>query len=97
MSGMDLGFNRHSTGSVNVSKGFDLKDAGWTNPIGKKISRNQSFEVIGVVEDFHFSSLYEPVAPLIISVNPKNGFLVLTAGGTDCGHRVIRIIRLYHG
>jgi len=46
--------------------------AGWTDPIGKKITRNQSFEVIGVVDDFHFSSLYEPVAPLIISVNPAS-------------------------
>ncbi|MFA6129128.1 MAG: ABC transporter permease [Bacteroidales bacterium] len=46
--------------------------AGWTNPIGKKIIRNQPFEVIGVVDDFHFSSLYEPVSPLIISVNPKS-------------------------
>lgn len=44
--------------------------AGWTDPIGKKIKRNQPFEVIGVVDDFHFSSLYEPVSPLIISVNP---------------------------
>ncbi len=156
---MDLGFDRKSIGSLNVSKGFDLKDAGmisgelkkipeiaevsissempgagvtsngyalegkenieliktiytdenflgcygiklkngrdfrgttasdasgflvnqalidfagWSDPIGKKITRNQSFEVIGVVEDFHFSSLYEPVAPLIISVNPAN-------------------------
>jgi putative ABC transport system permease protein len=46
--------------------------AGWTDPIGKRITRNQPFEVIGVIEDFHFSSLYESVAPLIISVNPKN-------------------------
>jgi len=159
VTGMDLGFNRHSTGSLNVSEGFELKDAGrmsdelkripeivevsvssempgagvtsngyglegkenielirtiytdenflrcygiklktgrdfrgtaasdasgfivnqalvdfagWTDPIGKKITRNQPFEVIGVVDDFHFSSLYEPVSPLIISVNPKS-------------------------
>ena len=159
VNNMELGFDRHSTGSLNVSKGFDLKDAGrvtdelkkipeisevsissempgagvtsngyalegkenielirtiytdenflrcygiklkkgrdfrgttasdasgfivnqalvdfagWTDPIGKKITRNQPFEVIGVVDDFHFSSLYEPVSPLIISVNPKS-------------------------
>jgi putative ABC transport system permease protein len=159
VNSMDLGFEKHSTGSLNVSKGFKLQDAGrvidelkkipeiievsvssempgagvtgngyslegkenieiirtiytdehflncfgikikkgrnfmgttgsdasgfivnqalvdfagWTDPIGKKIRRNQSFEVIGVVDDFHFSSLYEPVTPLIISVNPRN-------------------------
>ncbi|MFA5816791.1 MAG: FtsX-like permease family protein [Bacteroidales bacterium] len=159
VSSMDLGFDRHSIGSLNVSKGFTLSDAGrvidelkkiteivevsissempgsgvtangyalegkenfdvirtiytdekfldcygiklkkgrnfrgttgsdassflvnqalvdfagWTDPIGKKIKRNQIFEVIGVVDDFHFSSLYEPVEPLIISVNPRN-------------------------
>jgi putative ABC transport system permease protein len=159
ISGMDLGFTRHSIGSLNISKGFELQDAGrvtdglkkipeisavsitsempgagvtangyllegkenielvktlytdenflncfgiklsagrdfrgttgsdqggviinraladfagWTDPIGKKIKRNQTFEVIGVVENFHFSSLYEPVSPLIISVDPKS-------------------------
>ncbi|HBB90892.1 MAG TPA: hypothetical protein DC042_04030 [Bacteroidales bacterium] len=159
VSQMDLGFDRHSVGSLNVSKGFDLKDAGlvtdelkkipeiaevsvssempgagvtsngyslegkenielirtiytdenflncygirlrkgrdfrgttasdasgfivnqalvefagWTDPIGKRITRNQPFEVIGVVDDFHFSSLYDPVTPLIISVNPRS-------------------------
>ncbi|MCX6225050.1 MAG: ABC transporter permease [Bacteroidia bacterium] len=159
INSLDLGFDRHSIGSLNVSKGFELKDAGrvidelkkipeiaevtissempgagvtsngyalegkenielirtiytdenflrcygiklrkgrdfrgttasdasgflvnqalvdfagWTDPIGKKIKRNQPFEVIGVVDDFHFSSLYEPVSPLIISVNPQS-------------------------
>lgn len=159
ISGMDLGFDRHNIGSLNVSKGFELKDAGriiselkkipgitevcissempgggvtsngyrldgrenielirtiytdenflgcygiklkngrnfrgttasdasgflvnqalvdfagWTDPIGKRITRNQPFEVIGVVADFHYSSLYEPVEPLILSVNPAN-------------------------
>jgi putative ABC transport system permease protein len=159
VSGMDLGFDRHSTGSLNISKGFKISEAGritdelkkipeitvvslssempgsgvtangyklegkesielvrtiytdenfldcygiklrqgrnfrgttasdangflvnqalvdfagWTDPIGKRINRNQEFEVIGVVDDFHFSSLYEPVSPLIISVNPSS-------------------------
>lgn len=46
--------------------------AHWSDPLGKKIERNRTFEVIGSVDNFHFASLYEPVAPLIISVNPAS-------------------------
>ncbi|MGK7370712.1 MAG: ABC transporter permease [Candidatus Halalkalibacterium sp. M3_1C_030] len=42
---------------------------GWENPIGKKLSRMFAFneaEVVGVVKDFHFQSLHQPIEPLVI-------------------------------
>lgn len=43
---------------------------GWDNPIGKQIRVNDLREgkVIGVTEDFHFSSLHSEMEPLIIFV-----------------------------
>jgi putative ABC transport system permease protein len=41
---------------------------GWAEPIGKKIGEDPRFSgrVIGVVEDFHFRSLHERIAPFVI-------------------------------
>jgi putative ABC transport system permease protein len=47
---------------------------GWDNPIGKTITRNGDHQVIGVVKDFHFSTLHHPVEPLIITMKPWRGY-----------------------
>ncbi len=52
---------------------------GWENPqeaIGKKIIRGdqqngKNGSVIGVIKDFHFNSLTQPLEPLILDVNPS--------------------------
>ena len=48
---------------------------GWDNPIGKRFGHEFLFEeseIVGVVKDFHFLSLHQPIAPLIIY--PKDYF-----------------------
>lgn len=48
-----------------------VKGAGWSQPIGKRI---QQYEVVGVVRDFHYTPLHQPIGMLFIS--PFNdGFL----------------------
>lgn len=47
------------------------KELGWNKPVGKTIRRNGMHTVIGVVEDFHFASMHNPIRPLIIT-NRKN-------------------------
>lgn len=47
-----------------------VKEMGWENPIGKKINRVGSHEVIGVVKDFNFASLHEKIEPLIFTNQP---------------------------
>jgi len=44
-----------------------VKDMGMENPIGKKVTAGDMEQtVIGVVKDFHFSSLHDRIEPLII-------------------------------
>ena len=50
------------------------RSIGWQDPIGKTIERNGKHEVIGVVSDFNFASLHEPIAPLIISLQREGRF-----------------------
>lgn len=54
-----------------VNEAF-VREYGWTNPIGMKIP-GKSFgehEVIGVMKDFNYSSLYTKVEPLAMVENP---------------------------
>lgn len=49
------------------------KQLDWQNAIGKNIRRDGDHQVIGVVKDFHFASLYQPIEPLIITCTPLQG------------------------
>ena len=45
-----------------------VREMGWDRPIGKKVGADPRFSgrVIGVVEDFHFQSLHQRVAPSVV-------------------------------
>lgn len=53
--------------SVIVNESF-VKEYGWNDPIGKRIPGKNfaDHEIIGVVKDFHFASLYSKVSPLVM-------------------------------
>ena len=60
-----------------------VKEAGWKNPIGKRLTHwSGTGTVIGVLSDFHFSSLHDKIKPLAISlINPSsNNFFIQTLG-----------------
>jgi len=49
-----------------------LKLIGYKDPIGRPLSIfGQHYHIIGVVKDFHFKSLHDPIEPLLINLNEK--------------------------
>jgi predicted permease len=49
-----------------------VRAMGLEAPLGAELSlRGQSGPIVGVVEDFHFSSLHAPIAPLTLSLTPE--------------------------
>jgi len=54
------------------------KQLGWQDAIGKTIFRGGDHKVIGVVEDFHFSSLHHKIEPLIITNKPWDYYYLLS-------------------
>ena len=56
---------------------------GVNNPIGLKVNGNQ--KIIGIVKDFNFKPLKEPITPLIISFNPEasNKVFIKTTGNNQ--------------
>jgi putative ABC transport system permease protein len=86
---LKTGRNFSSTISGDAEKSVIINEAyagvmGWKDPIGKFIDENQQEKVIGVVKDFHFDALNNPIEPLMfrmlsdqpsylfIKTDPKN-------------------------
>lgn len=57
--------------SVIVNEAL-VKDIGWENPIGKKVSNNG--HVVGVVKDFHYASLHNQIEAFGFRLLPENQF-----------------------
>ncbi|HEV7347726.1 ABC transporter permease [Telluribacter sp.] len=51
-----------------VNEAF-VREAGWQNPLGQQVffpeRSNKSYTVVGVVRDYHFSSLHEKIKPQV--------------------------------
>ena len=62
-------------------KAFSLEG----NPVGQPINQRtdnsggySSLTIVGVIKDFHFRSLHEPIAPLMMLNNPYGGLIIKT-------------------
>jgi len=56
-----------------------VNQMGWQNVIDKKISiENKNYDVIGVVEDFHYQVFTEKIEPVLFRIAPENMFNYLT-------------------
>jgi putative ABC transport system permease protein len=72
------------------------KELGWTDPIGKKIPGKNfpEHQVIGVVRDFNYESLYTEVKPLAIVMNPTiilDGIENINVGNSPIPKLLIRL------
>jgi len=64
-------------GQVMVNELF-VRQAGWTNPIGQTIKQGEDvYQVVGVVPDFHFGSLHNPMTPMVIFSDPDPAYLLV--------------------
>lgn len=81
--------------SVIVNEAF-AKEYGWTDPIGKKIpGKNfKEHEIIGLIKDFNYNSLYTKVKPLAIVQDPSiilSGSENVSVGYTPVPKLMIRL------
>jgi putative ABC transport system permease protein len=80
MMGLQMQEGRNFSKSLETDKNkYLINEAfaryiGWKDPVGKTIDRNGKHEVIGVVSDYNFATLHEPIAPLIISLEREGRF-----------------------
>lgn len=59
------------------------KELGLTNPVGQRIMNWQVYNVIGVVEDFHFESMREKIRPLAFRLGTSPNIVSVKVNATD--------------
>ncbi len=81
---LDTSNNRQNYRYTFMLNESAVRALGWTaeEAIGKTILKGSPGEVKAVVKDFHFTSLHQPIEPLIIFLNPDfvNRLLVKVSG-----------------
>ena len=72
--GMVAGRNfRSGDKDVIILNEAALRDVGWKEPVGKKLrSGDKDYEVVGIVENFHFASLHSRIGPMALLFGKGN-------------------------
>jgi putative ABC transport system permease protein len=61
-----------------------VRAMGMTSPVGKKVTiGRQAYTVIGVVKDFHQSSLHRPIEPMILRAPPDHFLMCVRISPTN--------------
>jgi putative ABC transport system permease protein len=66
-------FPADSSQSVIVNEAF-VREAKWKNPIGETIDfffNKHKYQVVGVIKDYHYGSLYEKIKPQMLMTDPE--------------------------
>jgi ABC-type antimicrobial peptide transport system permease subunit len=70
IAGRTFSKERHDDYSKIILNESAVKLMGLRDPVGKTIDMNGGSEIVGVVRDFHYGSLHEPIRPLILRCDP---------------------------
>jgi putative ABC transport system permease protein len=82
--GRDFDKNRSGDSDAVIINQSMAKQLGLTDPVGQEIaSGNKLLRVIGVMNDFHFESLTENIAPLCLVPGNSNALVSVRATTTD--------------
>jgi putative ABC transport system permease protein len=85
----DFGMMDTSNNDANFQQPYIINESlakkiGWTyqQSIGKTITKNNAGPVVGVVKDFNFSSLHDPIGPMILFLgrNYSRNFMIRIGG-----------------
>ena len=84
-----------STDAVVINESM-AKALGFNDPVGKRISNGRnSWAIIGVVQDFHFSSLKENIGPLVMNMRNSPGMVSVKLGQGDILQNLKSISRIW--
>jgi hypothetical protein len=85
LQGRDFSRDMATDSSAYILNESALKKVGYKSPIGKRLTFwGKKGTIIGIVKDFYFNSLREPIQPLIIRMGEKDDYgsiLVRTRAG----------------
>ncbi|MEO7990138.1 MAG: ABC transporter permease [Chryseolinea sp.] len=73
---------RTDSASIIINRAM-AKELELTDPVGQRIMNWQVYNVIGVVEDFHFESLREEIGPLALILGDDSNIISVKISSTD--------------
>ena len=72
-NGFEVGVNANDSITGLLVNETAVRQFGWEDPIGKRMVISGSpCRVVGVLEDFHFLDLHQPIGPLAVMFQPDN-------------------------
>ena len=99
--GKGFSYTDNSSSNEIVFNESAIKSMGLKDPIGKTVKFwDQKRQIVGVVKDFHFESLYEPVKPCFFQVYPlMPNVVVKIRGGAEKQsiEKIQNLFRSYYG
>ena len=95
LAGRSFSAARNDTyNKIIVNEAF-AKKMGVDNPVGMSINWNGQSEIIGLVKDFHYGSLHNPLEPLFFRFEPHGRTLMVKLEGKELQPTLERI-EAYH-
>lgn len=98
--GRDFSLDYSTDTEATIINQQAVKQYGYENPLGQRLNRftsddgdSQSYEVIGVVEDFHFDSLRNSIGPMILFLGGNSSSMSFRFK-TDEMAKTIELLRL---
>jgi len=74
-----------------------IKRMGLKDPVGKVIRLwGKEREIIGVVKDFHFESLYQQLGPCLMQLEPRGYRIMARVDGKSQSETIARLEKLFH-
>ena len=94
-------FLADSAGTSYILNEAAVRQLNLEDPIGKRINWDDDDHmkvgtVVGVISDFHFKSLHEPISPVIMQIYPDDyNFLLIRTQGTELINTIDHIQGIY--
>jgi putative ABC transport system permease protein len=95
VSGRNFEERRASDSTAIIINQSMAKAFGFKNPIGEKIMNWKTWEVIGVVEDFHFENMKGEIGPLSFMKGNWGKIAVVKVKGSDIRNAVESITKVW--
>jgi ABC-type antimicrobial peptide transport system permease subunit len=99
IKGRDFSNERPSDSTGYIINETALKMIGVEDPIGLPLTFfDHQGEIIGVVKDFHLSTFYTPIEPLVLFLFEQDlmeGFILVKLGGSNFQKPLIELQKLY--
>ena len=96
VNGRDFAINRPSDSiDAAIINEKMAQELGMENPIGKRIDNGDQFVVIGVVKDFHYSSLRENIRPLALVIGSSPGLISVKISTSELNQTIASISEIW--